>query len=68
MKKKDKATMMSMKPQELSKAILETEKKLADFRVFRYSKQSKNVREGRSLKNKITVLKTAQRMEEIAHE
>lgn len=68
MKKKEKTTIMHMKPSELDKAIAENEQKLAQWAVNRYSKQSKNVREGRALKRKLAVLKTEKRRQEITHE
>ncbi len=47
-----------MKPAELEKVVSETQAKLAQWKVNRYSKQSKNVRESRELRRKIAVAKT----------
>ncbi len=61
MKKKDKTALQTMKPAELEKTIVETRIKLAQWKVNRYSKQSKNVRESRELRRKIAVAQTALR-------
>ena len=68
MKKKDKATLQSMKPAELVRIIRDEKKKLAEYLINRYSKQSKNVREGTALKRKISVASTVLRAKEIIHE
>lgn len=68
MKKKDITALQAMKQPELVKMIRETKEKLAGFRITRYSKQSKNVREGREMRKKIAVASTIARLEEISHE
>jgi ribosomal protein L29 len=68
MKKKDVSAMHTMKSSELVKMISETKAKLADYMVNRYSKQSKNVREGRNYRKKIAVASTILTMKELNHE
>jgi len=68
MKQKDLKTLREMKPPELAKAIAETKMKLAQIQVNRYSKQSKNVRETRGLRNKIAVALTILHEKEFVHE
>ena len=68
MKKKEKASMHDMKAAELRKVITEAQKKLADYMVNRYSKQSKNVREGASYRKKIAVASTILSEKELQHE
>ncbi len=58
MKQKEKTSLRSAKPAELEKTIAETQFKLAQWKVNRYSKQSKNVREGRDLRRTIAIAKT----------
>ena len=62
MKAKEKTSIRNMSKGELAKYIKESEKKLAQYKINRYSKQSKNVREGLGLKRSLAVAKT------IAHE
>ena len=68
MKRKDLNTLRDMKPTELVKAISETKHKLAEILVNRYSKQSKNSREGRLLARKIAIIETLIRQKELTHE
>ena len=68
MKKKEKTNLHSASAAELAKIVQETEAKLAASRVTRYSKQPKNVREARTMKNKIAVAKTIMRYKELQHE
>lgn len=65
MKKKDKASLHSAKPAELTKIVREAKAKLAQIAVNRYSKQSKNVRETKSLRQKIAVSQTILRLKEL---
>lgn len=62
MKKKEKTTLRSMKAEELRKTISDAQTKLAQWKVNRYSKQSKNVRVGRAFKRQIAIAKTYLRM------
>lgn len=57
-----------MKAPELAKEIGENERKLAEYKVNRYSKQSKNVHEGTLMRRKIAVLKTILSQKELQHE
>ncbi len=68
MKKKEKATLQSMKPAELVRTIRDEKKKLAEYHINRYSKQSKNARVGTAMKLKIAVASTVLRAKEIIHE
>jgi ribosomal protein L29 len=68
MKKKERTTMHAMKPVELTKIIRENTEKLAEYRVNRYSKQSKNVREGAAYRRKIAVAETILKQKELSHE
>jgi len=68
MKKKEKTSLHSASPAELSKIIRETEAKLAELTVTRYSKQSKNTREARTLRNRIAITRTVLRYKELQHE
>lgn len=65
MKAKQKQALHAMKPEELKKTIADAAAALAAFMVNRYSKQSKNVREGRGLRRKIAVAKTILTMKEL---
>lgn len=68
MKKKEKISFVSMKTDELVKVISGTQLKLAQLVRDRYSKQSKNVREGKALRQKIAVAKTILHIKELQHE
>lgn len=68
MKIKEKQTLSAMKSEELGKILTDAQNALAIFEMGRYSKQSKNAREGRILKRKIAVIKTIIRQKEITHE
>lgn len=67
MKAKDKKQLGSMDEAELTKTLVETEKKLAGVVGSRYSKQSVNVREVKNLRYKIAVLRTFIRQKELQH-
>lgn len=68
MKMKEKQTLAAMKIDEIRKVLSDAENALAIFAMGRYSKQSKNSREGRALKRKIAVIKTLIRQKELTHE
>lgn len=68
MKKKAKQVMHANTTEELTKAVATAQSTLAELLVNRYSKQSKNVREGRELRKKIAVAKTMLRIKELTHE
>ncbi len=57
-----------MKPEELTKVLADAQSALEIYTMGRYSKQSKNSREGRLLKRKIAVVKTLLRQKELTHE
>lgn len=58
MKKKEKTAARAFTPAQLRAEAVATRKALASWRANRYSNQSKNVREGRALRNKLAVLLT----------
>jgi ribosomal protein L29 len=68
MKKKDIQNLQTMKSPELTKVIRETQAKLAEYLINRYSKQSKNVREGSNYRKKIAVASTILSQKELSHE
>jgi ribosomal protein L29 len=68
MKIKEKQTLNTMKAEELTKVLADAEGALELYALGRYSKQSKNVREGRLLKRKIAIIKTLIRQKELIHE
>lgn len=68
MKRKEKTVIQNMKASEIGKTISDTQSKLAQWRINRYSKQSKNVREGRSMRLKIAIAKTIFHSRELIHE
>jgi ribosomal protein L29 len=68
MKKKEKSSLHTMRPDQLAKVIADTKAAIARFTVERYSKQSKNVREVRALKEKLAVAQTIARIKELTHE
>lgn len=68
MKKKERTTMHAMKPVELTKIIRENTEKLAQYMTNRYSKQSKNVREGTAYRRKIAVAQTILNQKELKNE
>lgn len=68
MKIKEKQTLAAMKAEELGKVLADAQSALAIYTTGRYSKQSKNSREGRALKRKIAVIKTLLRQKELTHE
>lgn len=66
MKKKEKASLHGMTVDELGKRIKEMQDKLVSYNVDRYTKQSKNLREGKMLRKHIAILKTLVRQKELA--
>ncbi len=66
MKKKEKQSLQAMTPQELGKVLVDAQTALAIGVMGRYSKQSRNVREGRVLRKKIAVISTLVRQKELA--
>ncbi len=68
MKRKERTAISNMAQAELTKVIAEEKRKLADFRINRYSKQSKNVREQTTMKRKIAIAQTVLRAKELTHE
>ena len=63
MKRNTKTQIHSMSPKDLATQIAETEKRVEQLRVDRFTKQQKNVREVRELRQKIAVLKTMAHMQ-----
>lgn len=55
-----------MKREELVKVLADAQNALSILMSNRYSKQSKNVREGRMLKRKIAVVSTLMRQKELS--
>lgn len=68
MKKKEKQTVSAMTRDELVKILKDAQSALDIYVIGRYSKQSKNTREGRLLKRKIAILSTLMRQKELIHE
>jgi ribosomal protein L29 len=68
MKLKERTAIANMKVVELVKLIAEEKHKLADYRVNRYSKQSKNVRETTAIRRKVAIAQTVLRSKELLHE
>ncbi len=68
MKKKEKQTLTTMGVEELRKVLADAARALAIYSVGRYSKPSKNVREGTALKRKIAIVETLIRQKELKHE
>jgi ribosomal protein L29 len=68
MKKKEKTSLHSMKPEELMKIVAEAKKDLAKMMVNRYSKQSKNAHDITALKRKIAIVLTIAQEKEFVHE
>lgn len=68
MKKKEKSALKAMSKEELANVLLDAKTALAIFASNRYTKQSKNVREGRALRVKITFVSTLLRQKEMVHE
>lgn len=53
---------------ELSKVLADAEGALKLYELGRFTKQSKNSREGRALKRKIAIIQTLRRQKELVHE
>jgi ribosomal protein L29 len=68
MKKKEKTSLHSMNIAEIVKLIAETKAQIEKRTMERYSKQSKNVREVRSLERKLAIAQTIAQEKELAHE
>lgn len=68
MKKKEQTSLQSMTAVELGKVLVDAKTALAILTMNRYTKQSKNVREGRALREKIAIVSTLLRQKEISHE
>jgi len=68
MKKKEQTSLKAMTDKELVKVLIDAKTALAILTMNRYTKQSKNVREGRVLREKIAIVSTLLRQKEIAHE
>ena len=68
MKLKEKTVIANMKESELITLIRELKHQLADYRVNRYSRQSKNVREATAMRRKVAIAQTALRSKELLHE
>ncbi len=68
MKKKEKTSLQSMSGAELGKVLVDAKTALAIGAMNRYTKQSKNVREGRALREKIARVATFIRQKELIHE
>lgn len=68
MKKKEKQTLTAMTREELVKILADAQGALDIYTIGRYSKQSKNTREGRALKRKIAIVRTLMRQKELVHE
>jgi ribosomal protein L29 len=68
MKKKEKMALHNATSVQLEKAVADAKGKLAQLSVNRYSKQSKNVREARSLRRDIAIQKSILRQKELHHE
>lgn len=65
MKRKDLDTIKSLSVEELQKKIVESERYLAQVVRERYTKQSKNTRESRTVRKNIAQMKTIQRQKEL---
>jgi ribosomal protein L29 len=68
MKRKEKTSLQSMNGAELSKVLVDAKTALAIGAMNRYTKQPKNVREGRALREKIARVATLIRQKELIHE
>ena len=67
MKTKEKHALFGAKPEELQKNLNELRIKLAAISRDRYTKQSKNSREAKTLRTQIAVVKTILRQKELTH-
>ncbi len=68
MKTKEKKTLSAMNSEELGRVLADAKNALAILTIGRYSKQSKNGREGKLLRNKIAIISTLMRQKELVHE
>ncbi|KKW11428.1 MAG: hypothetical protein UY48_C0019G0009 [Candidatus Gottesmanbacteria bacterium GW2011_GWB1_49_7] len=57
-----------MNKEELGKVLADAQNAFAIYTTGRYSKQSKNVREGSVLRRKIAIIETLLRQKELTHE
>ena len=67
MKKKEKQSLQQMTKEELVKVLVDAEMALALGQKDRYSKQSKNRREGKILRKKVAIVQTLLRQKELVH-
>lgn len=68
MKKKERASLKAMTTKELVKVLVDAKTALAILTMNRYTKQSKNVREGTALHRKIAIVSSLLRQKELTHE
>ena len=68
MKTKAFATLTAMTPKELTGVLVDAKTALAILTMNRYTKQSKNVREGKALRQKIALVSTILKQKEMSHE
>jgi ribosomal protein L29 len=68
MKKKEKASLQTMKTAELAKVISEAKLALMSMKVNRQAKPSKNVHESTKLRRKIAIASTIAHLKELKHE
>lgn len=68
MKQKEKTSLRGMTIVELKKQLTDMQQKLAALRLSRYTKQSKNVRESKVMRQKVAVLSSIICEKESAHE
>ena len=68
MKTKARTSLQAMTEKELNKVLVDAKTALAIGVTNRHTKQSKNVREGRALREKITIVSTLIRQKEMTHE
>lgn len=68
MKTKAQTALKAMTAVELLKVLVDAKTALVILTMNRYTKQSKNVREGKSLREKIAIVSTFLRQKEIVHE
>lgn len=66
-KKKEKLAWQKASYEELMKLLSETEQNLVTHVSLRYTKQSKNTREGKHIKNRLAVLSSIVRQKELSH-
>lgn len=67
MKKKEYTAFCNASEKDLKKYLSDAQSALAHWSIDRYTKQSKNSREGQLLRKKIAVLRTYVRQKELIH-